>query len=336
MSIIKQICYNPDNGRLILSDSENNHYLCDLFGRKHPEFLPDITGTVNNKNRKNLEHLPFNSTITIPSYNNYTDYFPTIRRFEGYSKFPRPLVPPFSNIPNYDLKDNYKNKLIKQLQKYFSSNEASIFIGKDNENRGLSYLTCDINEIDVAKEDSKKLIKKIEDTFSEYRKKYKYQLNTLKSNKVIIALTQFKEVLKRNSDMKIINGRLLKIPDEKIKEKYNAFHERIRRIGLKHMKILNQNQKKNFSETVRSDFIDINTMTNSSNITLGRRIFDKFGVYSYEEEQKKREEEERKREEEEKKREEEEKEEEKKREEEEKKREEEEKKREEEAKKKKY
>ena len=330
MSIIKQICYNPDNGRLILSDSENNHYLCDLFGRKHPEFLPDITGTVNNKNRKNLEHLPFNSTITIPSYNNYTDYFPTIRRFEGYSKFPRPLVPPFSNIPNYDLKDNYKNKLIKQLQKYFSSNEASVFIGKDNENRGLSYLTCDINEIDVAKEDSKKLIKKIEDTFSEYRKKYKYQLNTLKSNKVIIALTQFKEVLKRNSDMKIINGRLLKIPDEKIKEKYNAFHERIRRIGLKHMKILNQNQKKNFSETVRSDFIDINTMTNSSNITLGRRIFDKFGVYSYEEEQKKREEEERKREEEEKKREEEEK----KREEEEKKREEEEKKREEEAKKK--
>ena len=86
-------------------------------------------------------------------------YYPTIRRFEGYSKFPRPLVPPFANIPNYDLKDNCKKELIKQLQKYFSNNEAKVFIGKENENKGLSYLTCDLNQCDVAKEDSVKIIK---------------------------------------------------------------------------------------------------------------------------------------------------------------------------------
>ena len=31
--IILNICYNPENGELTLSDNYNNHYLCDLFGR---------------------------------------------------------------------------------------------------------------------------------------------------------------------------------------------------------------------------------------------------------------------------------------------------------------
>ena len=303
MSIIKHICYNPDNGRLILSDSENNHYLCDLFGRNYPEFLPDITGIVNGKNRKKLAPLTFSSQITIPTYQHFTEYYPTIRRFEGYSKFPRPLVPPFANIPNYDLKDNCKKELIKQLQKYFSNNEAKVFIGKENENKGLSYLTCDLNQCDVAKEDSFKIIKIIDETFEEYKKIYKYQLNTLKTNPVLVALNQFKEVLKRNDNMKIINGRLLKVPNKEIIEKYNAIHERMRKIGLKRMKIV----KKEFSKTTRNEVPDINEITNSSDITLGKRIYGKFGIYSYEEEQRKKEEEEKRLEEEEKRKEEEEK-----------------------------
>ena len=303
MSIIKEICYNPDNGRLVLSDSENNHYLCDLFGRKYPEFLPDITGVENGKNRKKLAPLSFNSQITIPTNQNFTEYYPTIRRFEGYSKFPRPLVPPFANIPNYDLKDNCKKELIKQLQKYFSNNEAKVFIGKENENKGLSYLTCDLNQCDVAKEDSVKIIKIIDDTFEEYKKQYKYQLNTLKTNPVLVALTQFKEVLKRNENMKIINGRLLKIPCDEIIEKYNYIHERMRKIGLKRMKIV----KQEYSKTTRNYVPDINEITNSSDITLGKRIYGKFGIYSYEEEQRKKEEEEKRLEEEEKRKEEEEK-----------------------------
>ena len=303
MSIIKDICYNPDNGRLILSDSENNHYLCDLFGRKYPEFLPDITGFVNGKKRKKLAPLSFSSQITIPTYQHFTEYYPTIRRFEGYSKFPRPLVPPFANIPNYDLKDNCKKELIKQLQKYFSNNEAKVFIGKENENKGLSYLTCDLNQCDVAKEDSVKLLKIIDETFKSYRQIYKYQLNTLKTNPVLVALTQFKEVLSRNENMKIINGRLLKIPGNEIIEKYNSIHERMRKIGLKHMKIV----KKEYSKTYRNEVPDINEITNSSDITLGKRIYGKFGIYSYEEEQRKKEEEEKRLEEEEKRKEEEEK-----------------------------
>ncbi len=303
MSIIKNICYNPDNGRLILSDSENNHYLCDLFGRKHPEFLPDLSGFINGRQRKQLSTLTFSSTVSLPSTENFIEYYPTIRRFEGYSKFPRPLVPPFANIPNYDLKDNCKKELIKQLQKYFSNNEAKVFIGKENENKGLSYLTCDLNQCDVAKEDSFKIIKIIDETFEEYKKIYKYQLNTLKTNRVLVALNQFKEVLKRNDNMKIINGRLLKIPCDEIIEKYNYIHERMRKIGLKRMKIV----KQEYSKTTRNYVPDINEITNSSDITLGKRIYGKFGIYSYEEEQRKKEEEEKRLEEEEKRKEEEEK-----------------------------
>ena len=303
MSIIKNICYNPDNGRLILSDSENNHYLCDLFGRKHPEFLPDLSGFINGRQRKQLSPLTFSSTVSLPSTENFIEYYPTIRRFEGYSKFPRPLVPPFANIPNYNLSDKCKLELIKQLHKYFSNNDAKELINKINENKGLSYLTCDLTEYDCSKEDSDKIIKTIDETFELYKAQNKYKLNTLKNNPVLLALNKFKEVLLRNNNMKIINGRLLKLPNQEIIDKYKSIHGRIQNINLKHYKIIGRK----YNKTTRNEFPDINSMTNSTNITLGKRIFRKFGIYSYEEEERKKEEEIKRKEEEEKKREEEEK-----------------------------
>ena len=51
---IKNICYEMDSNKLMINDSENNHYLCDIFGRKRIKFLPNITGSINRYKYQNL------------------------------------------------------------------------------------------------------------------------------------------------------------------------------------------------------------------------------------------------------------------------------------------
>ena len=161
-NIIKQICYNPDNGRLILSDNLNNHYLCDLFGKKLTNFKQDLTGILSGRNRKKFE--PFFSNTFSKSFsnnnnNNYSDYFPTFRKFEGFSKFPRPLCPPFVNTPKHEIKNkSIKKNLIDVLSKFFNSKQTNFIINKNNDNNGLNFLTDDLNEYDSIKNDSEKLL----------------------------------------------------------------------------------------------------------------------------------------------------------------------------------
>ena len=166
--IIKQICYNPDNSRLILSSSDNTHYLCDIYGNRKLKFLRGISGTSSTKERKKLAPLSINvSYSSIPKLKFYSDYFPINRKFEGYSFFPRPIAPPFVNIPSFDLNNLCKRELVNQLQKYFSSDDAKVFLNNKGENIGLSFFTCDLNQFDSAKEDSKKFVLEKEDTMEE-------------------------------------------------------------------------------------------------------------------------------------------------------------------------
>ena len=50
--IILNICYNPETGKLTLSDNYNNHYSCDLFGRITKKFFPNVTGQASYRERK--------------------------------------------------------------------------------------------------------------------------------------------------------------------------------------------------------------------------------------------------------------------------------------------
>ena len=140
----KNLCYDIDNGKLTINDSENNEYKSDIFGRKIPRFLPNISGihnryinnySNNNQNtfRKsklsNLKISSFtlpNDSISSNTNNNHNkkkiNYTPVIRKFEGYSKFPRPKGPPLLNIPNYEIKEKNKRKIIDNLSNYFSEN----------------------------------------------------------------------------------------------------------------------------------------------------------------------------------------------------------------------
>ena len=298
--IIKQICYNPDNSRLILSSSDNTHYLCDIYGNRKLKFLRGISGTSSTKERKKLAPLSINvSYSSIPKLKFYSDYFPINRKFEGYSFFPRPIAPPFVNIPSFDLNNLCKRELVNQLQKYFSSDDAKVFLNNKGENIGLSFFTCDLNQFDSAKEDSKKLINIIDQTIQDYKEENKFKFNVTKKNPFVSALLKFKNVLEMNGSMKIINGKLMKEPNDNIKKQYNFIYNKIHKVGLKkidHNKVnlrYNTENNDNVNEE-KYDFMDINSITKSNDITLGRKINKKFGIFSYEEEEKRKKEEEEK------------------------------------------
>ena len=298
-NIIKQICYNPDNGRLILSDNLNNHYLCDLFGKKLTNFKPDLTGILSGRNRKKFE--PFFSNTFSKSFsnnnnNNYSDYFPTNRKFEGFSKFPRPLCPPFVNTPKHEIKNkSIKKNLIDVLSKFFNSKQTNFIINKNNDNNGLNFLTDDLNEYDSIKNDSEKLLILLEKTFDEFKKNYKYKLNKLYNNPKFKALKIFEKFLKENPNKKIINGRELKSPNKTIYEKYNVLQSLVNKAGIKRKLLLkknifltgNNNYNSNNEKNIY-DGNDYNYLTNSNDFKVGRKIDMKFGMFSYEEEEKKK------------------------------------------------
>ena len=50
--IIKNLWYDTDTGRFILTDNQNNNYLCDMFGRQKNLFKKRVTGISNRYQRK--------------------------------------------------------------------------------------------------------------------------------------------------------------------------------------------------------------------------------------------------------------------------------------------
>lgn len=316
--IIKNIIYDDQTGDRLLIDSNNNHFLCDIFGRKKNKFLPTISGIANADERKNYPLTSRNSkskkflTELISSKNNaskeknFIDYFPTTRKFEGYSNYPRPIVPPYSNLSSQKKFERNRGKIKNCLMNQFCNGKNKDYISKKNDNNGLSFLTYDLNEFDTLKYDSAKILKIIDDTFGHYREKYKYKLNMLKRDPKIKAIKKLKKFILANKENKIINGRKLKEYNPKLKEKYNItlsiiqkkpksndiIHRKINK--LKSSKTLSKIQSipklkfsnlKNNDKNRESD--EMKTITSSRDLTLGRKIKMNFGVSLYEEEAKK-------------------------------------------------
>ena len=87
------------------------------------------------------------------------------------------MCPPFVNTPSHKIKNkSIKKNLIEILSKFFNSKQTNFIINKNNENRGLNYLTDDLNEFDSIKNDSEKLIILLEKTFNEYKKNINIKL----------------------------------------------------------------------------------------------------------------------------------------------------------------
>jgi hypothetical protein len=234
MEIIKQIYFDEDNGRLMLSDSDNNHYLCNIYGDKLTEFIHGVSGIVSQKER---------GLSLIDKYNiSRKQYLPSIRFFEGYTHFPRPKVPPFDNIKN----DN-KAKIIRLLKEKFKC-EKVLELFNVKTNIGLPYLSGKLVN-DESKKNRHRLIKIIDDYFEKYRVINKYKLNLMPKDPVIKALRRFKKLLLENIDINIIHCRTLNQPSDYVKKKYKEISN-----------ILNKKKKKNEKQ------IDYNTCLTKESI----------------------------------------------------------------------
>ena len=212
-----------DSGKYLLLDNKGNNYICDIFGRQKPIFKKNISGFINAEQRKMLRRVKSHSNIinsnqtkNIPVATNKPkeetkSYFPSIKRFEGYAPFPRPLCPPFVNIPQYSINENYKKVLIKEYEKNLEVNENKKIFAKPNENKGLSFLTSDVkgyfdkekekeinkfnNNDNNEKDDKLYIIKMIDNTISDYKIRYKCDLKELVNNHSIIrALLHLKKI----------------------------------------------------------------------------------------------------------------------------------------------
>ena len=255
-NIIKNLYYNSDNGRFIMTDNQNNSYLCDMFGRQKNLFKSRITGIYNRyEHKKKLKPLLINKTNSnqnkniisplkstelpiISNYQNFNtisnnkslDYHPYRKRFDDGCGLPKSLVKPFFNENIEDFKEKNKKELVEHLDKYFSNEMCKNNVSLDYQNNkpGLSFLNCDLNDYKSMNKDHKFIIKLIEDTIDKYREQYKNKLNILYKNPVVKALVQFKKYLLIYKDTKVVNGFKLSEPSEKIKEKYKITNNNIK------------------------------------------------------------------------------------------------------------
>ena len=302
----KNICYDIDTGKITINDSENNQYKSDIFGRKYPKFLPYITGIKNRYNKNELDQKNLfrqkkslnlksistndslvNNTNTNKSRNKkeFISYTPIIRKFEGYSKFPRPRGPPLLNIPEYELKEKQKRKIIEHLNSYYSQDfSAKNDIKRINENKGLSYLTKTLNEYDIIKHDTNKLQNLVKNNLDEIKLKYQLKNNLYKKDNIVKALTQFNKNISENKNSKTINGRILQEPKDIMKKYYKIINKVIKR--KKNLSHNNNTRFKKFNLNLISENINEKVkhfpQDEFSDFTMGKIIKMDFGNSSIE------------------------------------------------------
>ena len=298
---IKNICYDMDTGKITINDNENNQYKSDIFGRKYPKFLPHITGLKNRYKKKeleepnlfrlkrtlNLKHISSNDSLENNTNINISrnkkdysiNYTPIIRKFEGYSKFPRPRGPPLLNIPENELKEKQKRKIIEHLNSYYSQDfSAKNDIIRKNQNKGLSYLTKTLNEYDIIKHDTNKLQKLVKDNLNEIKLRYQMKENLYKKDNIVKALTQFNKNISENKNSKTINGRILQEPNFMMKKYFKIINRAIKhKKNLTHDKnrfkrfntiLISENSNKNINEFKQDEMKDF---------TIGKIIQMDFG-----------------------------------------------------------
>ena len=229
--IIKEIYFDNNTGKLTLFTSGNNHFLCNLYGNPVIKFYPNITGVANAKQRNESSQ----TAIETPKPRIRSAYLPSTKKFECYSKYPRPLVAPLTNLPPNDIKAETKQNLINTLKEYFTNKKGNvIFSMKVNEMKYLSYMHRPLSSNNRnEKTDINKIIKLIDDTIQSWSSKSEIETIKVRQSPMYKALTKFKRflILTQNEE-KFNKGRKLNEPDKEIKVLYGSINRIINRKGL--------------------------------------------------------------------------------------------------------
>ena len=245
--LIRNISYEMDKGENRFLDNKGSSYICNIYGDRKPKFHLNISGFINGKERKILKNSKSLSDILISKEAEQNKnpqkkiYLPSLRRFEGYAQFPRPICPPFGNLPTYLMEKNIKTALKNKLSNSCNIEENKILFKKEEKNRGLSFITScakevvnqtkdniTINNINSCRnynKDKKLLLNLIKETCDDI----KLLTNKNKGNDfhTIRALNHLKKNLINNDGTNMINGRRLKPPNRFIIKEYKFLNNKL-------------------------------------------------------------------------------------------------------------
>ena len=300
--LIRNISFEMDKNKYYYLDNKGSNYICNMYGDNRPKFKYKISGFINGSQRKVIKNSKSLSDILISNrykFSNQTEnekiYLPSLRKFEGYTQFPRPICSPFGNIPNYEMDKNSKLKLKLKSEKSLDNEDNKKLFKKDEENKGLSYITSNIkmaiDSIETSKDDSNNnknskkdknlLLKLIKNTCNKINNTPNLPNNLKNNNHTLKALIHLKKKLLNNNETNMINGRKLKEPNTYIINEYKIINKKLFRDYKSTNNFLDQH--KNLVKSFSHFNLQLSQMMNknksdNSKINSGRILLNKISL----------------------------------------------------------
>jgi len=211
------------------------------------------------------------------------------------------MCPPFGNLPSYIMKRNTKLKLKNQLQQSFDKEENKDLFKKEEENKGLSYITSNIkgvinndennnsinnnNSLRNYNRDKTLLIKLINSTCNECKNSNINSLKDIKNNsQTVRALNHLRKKLLNNDETSMINGRKLKEPNKFMVNEYKIINKKLFQDFKSTNNILNQHRNlvKSFSQfDLHVNQIMNKNISGEKKIMTSRKMLDKISINNF-------------------------------------------------------
>ena len=305
--LVRNISYEMNKGEHIYLDNKGSNYICNIYGDQKPKFQYPLSGFISGKERKILKNSKSVSDILISNRFKFAknsdnrNYLPSLNKFEGYAQFPRPMCPPFGNLPSYIMKRNTKLKLKNQLQQSFDKEENKDLFKKEEENKGLSYITSNIkgvinndennnsinnnNSLRNYNRDKTLLIKLINSTCNECKNSNINSLKDIKNNsQTVRALNHLRKKLLNNDETSMINGRKLKEPNKFMVNEYKIINKKLFQDFKSTNNILNQHR--NLVKSFSQFDLHVNQIMNKNTsdvkkIMTSRKMLDKISINNF-------------------------------------------------------
>ena len=305
--LVRNISYEMNKGEHIYLDNKGSNYICNIYGDQKPKFQYPLSGFISGKERKILKNSKSVSDILISNRfklaknSDNRNYLPSLNKFEGYAQFPRPMCPPFGNLPSYIMKRNTKLKLKNQLQQSFDKEENKDLFKKEEENKGLSYITSNIkgvinndennnsinnnNSLRNYNRDKTLLIKLINSTCNECKNSNINSLKDIKNNsQTVRALNHLRKKLLNNDKTSMINGRKLKEANKFMVNEYKIINKKLFQDFKSTNNILNQHRNlvKSFSQfDLHVNQIMNKNISGEKKIMTSRKMLDKISINNF-------------------------------------------------------
>ena len=239
----REILYETDRNKYYLKyENDRKLYDSNIFGKKAPQML---TNTVLPTYKERiLSHSMDKINFKIDN----TLYRPQHNRFEGYTQFARPLVIPFTNVTQKQMR-KYLNDTINKIEKsYLTPKNKTIFQQKLNQ--GLGFYTGTINDMSDTK--GKNLfIKKINDCLKKVANEKNNNNEKSMEDSEIRALRNLKKKLVSNST-NLIHGRKLKQPSKKFIHKFKINYNIYFRNPIQKLKQMKTDKKDYFKDLYKT------------------------------------------------------------------------------------